>query len=89
MAGQNLGRPARRRRYRSSMPLRQSGKNSVVSSQRETGAFVLLSHSSLLRAEKCGGAEALPAFGEGQQNQFSGRRSQMSGFFLRRFKPSA
>ncbi|PYX42143.1 MAG: hypothetical protein DMG83_21775 [Acidobacteria bacterium] len=45
-------------------------------------AFVLLSHSSLLRAEKCGGAEALPALGEGQQNQFSGRRSQV--FFLRR-----
>ena len=50
-------------------------------------AFVLLSHSSLLRAEKCGGAEALPAFGEGQQNQFSGRRSQV--FSCAAFKPSA
>src|ERR1700758_1810312 len=39
MAGQNLGPPARRRRYRSSMPLRQSGKNSIVSSQRKTGSL--------------------------------------------------
>src|ERR1700746_3815963 len=82
MAGQNLGRPARRRRYRSSMPLRQSGKNSIVSSQREAGRSLI--SIVVIACGKCGGAEALPAFGEGQQNQFSGRRSQMSGVFLRR-----
>jgi hypothetical protein len=52
---------------------------SLLALNARPAGFVLLSNSSLLLAEKCGGAEALPAFGEGQQNQFSGVR-----FFWRR-----
>ena len=82
MAGQNLGRPARRRRYR---PLRQSGKNSIVSSQRETGS---LSFSYLIRRycvrKNAGEPKLSPLLG--RDSKIS---SQVSGFFGAAFKPSA
>jgi hypothetical protein len=85
MAGQNLGRPARRRRYRSSMPLRQSGKNSIVSSQRETGS---LSFSYLIRRycvrKNAGEPKLSPLLG--RDSKIS---SQVSGSFGAAYKPNA